>query len=243
MAPSESKAVYVGDSLHVDLWVKPALGAPKSLLIRSIDADGDLRSAFLHIDNSVRVLPTFSDSAELVRERKPNIASNSPREINWAAAKKKNFRAKRFLESALAVMTVSILVALLTGFLQFRVILSGSMVPFMKVGDVVVATKPTVLAPTKGRVVLYSARDLSGKVVDTWAHRVIGGDIKTGLMMKGDANAQPDLNHPTIADIEGVRLFTIPQGSRFLNPKSMLLIGSGFALISFAYSRRKYFFT
>ena len=62
--------IYVGDDLHIDLWVRPKMGHPKSILIRSINEVGEIRTAFLHVDDEIRVIPTFGNDVEL----------NSPKE-------------------------------------------------------------------------------------------------------------------------------------------------------------------
>ena len=58
-----------------------------------------------------------------------------------------------------------------------------------------------------GDVVLYSARDLQGKVVTTWAHRIIAGDGIKGFTIKGDANAAPDVNIVPSSDIKSIMFF------------------------------------
>jgi signal peptidase len=116
---------------------------------------------------------------------------------------------------------------MLTGFLQLRVVLTGSMKPTINPGDMVVALGPNYFEPQKGRIVLYTARDLQGNAVTTWAHRIIGGDSAHGFDVKGDANDQPDIGHPKLNDIKGVVLFTIPKIGRILSPVPLALIVTG----------------
>jgi uncharacterized membrane protein HdeD (DUF308 family) len=53
---------------------------------------------------------------------------------------------------------------------------------------------------------------------------VIGGDEKSGYLVKGDANDQADVQRPITSEIEGVVLFTIPKVGLLLNPQTMSLL-------------------
>jgi hypothetical protein len=53
---------------------------------------------------------------------------------------------------------------------------------------------------------------------------VIGGDEKSGYIVKGDANDQADVQRPTLSEIEGVVLFNVPKVGLLLNPKTMSLL-------------------
>jgi hypothetical protein len=53
---------------------------------------------------------------------------------------------------------------------------------------------------------------------------VIGGDEKSGYIVKGDANDQADVQRPTLSEIEGVVLFNVPKVGLLLNPKIMSLL-------------------
>ncbi|NDF57084.1 MAG: hypothetical protein EB134_04655, partial [Actinobacteria bacterium] len=55
-------------------------------------------------------------------------------------------------------------------------------------------------------------------------HRIIGGDIENGFIMKGDANKSPDPQKPKAEDILGVVFFVIPFIGNLLTPKALLLL-------------------
>jgi len=117
------------------------------------------------------------------------------------------------------------------GVLQARVVLTGSMVPTINPGDVVVSTAPTHIAPHKDKIVTYIGRKLDGSPVALFTHRIIGGDAKSGFIVKGDANPSPDTQKPKTADITGVVLFTIPWLGKVTDPHVLiLLLLAGFGL-------------
>ena len=43
-------------------------------------------------------------------------------------------------------------------------------------------------------------------------------------MVKGDANRDPDVQRPTLADISGVVIFVIPFLGSFLTPKALMIL-------------------
>jgi signal peptidase I len=241
-----ANAIYVGDDLHIDLWVKTAGTHPQSIMIRSIDSDGNMRSSFMHVNGEeVRRVPTFGSGVELALEATRPL---KPKELTWtpdksARVKKATKKAKSrspltFIMEIIGVSVIAAVVAMMAfGAIQLRTVLTGSMVPFLKPGDVVVAVAPQWLAPSVGKVAIYHARDLQGNAVSSWAHRIIGGNAKDGFTFKGDANPAPDLNHPKMNDIEGVMLFKLPAVGKYLNPFTVGLCIAGIALITWAKRR------
>ena len=246
-----ANAIYVGDDLHVDVWVKTAGSHPQSIMIRSIDGEGNMRSSFMHIDGEeVRRVPTFGSGIELALESPKKL---KPKELTWTPDKtsrvrkapeslnKRNSVVRSPLKFALeifGVVVVATIVAMMAfGAVQLRTVLTGSMIPAIRPGDIVVAAAPQWDTPAVGKVAIYHARDLQGKVVSSWAHRIIGGNAKVGFTFKGDANPAPDLNHPRLNDIEGVMLFKIPAIGKYLNPFTVGLFVCGIALLTWAKRR------
>ncbi len=228
-------AIQVGSELHVDIWLKAVTTHPQSILIRSTDINGEMRSAFFHLDGEVREVPIINPHpGEITREIKVPKSKKISREFTWSPEKVKIKSRKRklILEMASLLLTASLFAAMFSGFLQLRVVLTGSMRPTINPGDMVFAVSPKYFEPQKGRVVLYVARDLQGKPVTTWAHRIIGGDRSSGFEVKGDANPQSDIGRPKIKDIKGVVLFTIPKIGRVLSPIPLILIVSGIFLMA-----------
>jgi hypothetical protein len=112
------------------------------------------------------------------------------------------------------------------------------MQPVINPGDMIVAISKDVVQPEVGKVVLYSARDLQGKAVTVWAHRIIDGDNLRGFTIKGDANDQPDIGNIPLSDIQSVVILRIPFVGHIFNIYSLILIFSGLILLSIASSKR-----
>ena len=77
--------------------------------------------------------------------------------------------------------------------------------------------------PVKGRIVTYQGRRLDGTPVALFSHRVISGNAQDGFVVKGDANPSADTQKPTIKDILGVVVLTIPWVGHLLDPKILVL--------------------
>ena len=75
-----------------------------------------------------------------------------------------------------------------TGNVKARIVLTGSMSPAINVGDVIVTVPITQKAPQIDDVIAYQAKRFNGENVAVFSHRIIGGDIENGFIVKGDAN-------------------------------------------------------
>jgi signal peptidase I len=128
------------------------------------------------------------------------------------------------LYTVLVLLLATIGFAGLTGAVSLRVVLTGSMVPTINPGDVILTVNDTFVQPKQGDIVVYTGKTFDGKTVASFAHRIIGGNAVDGWIVQGDANPQPDTQHPTANDIESVVVLTIPQIGRFLNAQTLLLI-------------------
>jgi signal peptidase len=111
-----------------------------------------------------------------------------------------------------------------THVVQAKIVLTESMQPVINPGDLLVSVSPQFNSPQMGDVVIYTGKKFDGTVVASFAHRVIGGDEKSGYLVKGDANDQADVQRPIISEIEGVVLFNIPKVGLLLNPQTMSLL-------------------
>lgn len=237
--PPESldEVLYLGKELDVELWFKGNVDKKQSVLIRTTTPDGVVKSAFMHIDGTVIHIPTFENSDPLVLEKEESRLLTLPkkkvREFTWSPERKKSgIGAKFILKTSLAITALIILSSLLTGLVQLRVVLSGSMEPAISPGDLIVAASTKITTPEIDKVVLYAARDLQGKAVTVWAHRIIDGNSKDGFTIKGDANPNPDLGIIPASDIQSVVVATLPSVGRLFNPISLILIFSGIIAIS-----------
>ena len=114
--------------------------------------------------------------------------------------------------------------ASVTGLIDSRVVLTGSMTPTINPGDVVVSTSPSRLKPHVGSVVIYTGKKFDGTAVASFAHRIVGGDADNGFTMKGDNNPDADVQKPRLADIEGVVFLTIPFLGKLLSTQVLIIL-------------------
>ena len=123
---------------------------------------------------------------------------------------------------AIALLTLSLFT--FTGVVKARVVLTGSMEPVISIGDIILTTPPSRLEPKQGDVVAYVAKRFDGSPVGVFSHRIIGGNIREGFIVKGDANPSPDVQRPKLDDIEGVVFYTIPFLGKLLAPRTLLIL-------------------
>jgi signal peptidase len=115
-----------------------------------------------------------------------------------------------------AALLVAGAVAIFSGAISARVVLTTSMQGTINQGDVVVAAnwqKPNI-----GQIAIYQAKGLDGKVRAEFVHRVISGSETSGYIFKGDNNPKPDLLKVRADQIVGVVQFWIPKLGFYLQP-------------------------
>lgn len=121
-------------------------------------------------------------------------------------------------------LTFVILILRFSSVLSINIILTGSMEPVIKPGDMIVTINDKYLKPKINDVVIYEGKRFDGEVVAPFAHRIIGGSEKIGWVLKGDANPAPDIQKPTSEDILGVVIAVIPNAGYFLNFKAFIFL-------------------
>jgi signal peptidase I len=142
--------------------------------------------------------------------------------------------AVKYIGYMLSAVLITFSVLSAAGFVKARIVLTGSMEPAIKPGDIVVLAPTPRTQPKIGDVVAYTGRRFSGESVGTFTHRIIGGNPEEGFLVKGDANPSPDVQRPTPADISGVVFFVIPFIGKLLTPKMLMIlvpIGIGLWLV------------
>lgn len=125
--------------------------------------------------------------------------------------------------SLLSILSISTIL-LVTNVAQARVVLTDSMSPAIEPGDVVISVGANLKSPKVGDVVTYIGKKFDGTPVAPFTHRVIGGDLTSGLVVKGDNNESADVQRPVLNDLQGVVLFTIPIVGLLLTPQNLTLI-------------------
>ena len=233
-----SEVFNLSRDLDIEVWFRGKLDRPQSVLIRATSPEGVTKSSFMHLNGSVEQIPVFDNKDPLVLQEK---SGSRVRDFSWKPEKPQRLSTARFiLKVGAGLLAVLFFLSLIMGVAQLRVVLTGSMKPAINPGDMLFALSKDYIKPQVGKVVLYSARDLDGKAVTVWSHRIVAGNAKSGFTIKGDANAQPDIGIIPLSDIQTVVLFRIPFVGHIFNVYSLALIFSGLLLLSFVSSQRKH---
>ncbi|MEN9751896.1 MAG: hypothetical protein RLZZ600_943 [Actinomycetota bacterium] len=205
---------------------------------------GSYRAGLVGVLFPSRESSQSSDSRVLVTIREPKksnvsflLAEDQVYEVNkpqdfvesvesdpFTPAKAKSVWIGYTIGSVVVGLLVILGIAGFAGLFSIRVVLTGSMVPAINPGDAIVTVSDSLRAPVEGDVVVYTGRRLDGTPVASFAHRIIGGAAETGWIVKGDANPQPDTQHPKAADIESVVITTIPVIGRFFNVQMLIML-------------------
>jgi signal peptidase len=183
-------------------------------------------NVLLNITTSDGELSAFISNGKIVQlEAGALIEGNSPKE---AIKKSGNIAVlKKSLSVSGYVVAIALLVFSLfsfTGMIKARIVLTGSMAPAIHTGDVIITTPVSRKNPVIGDVIAYQAKRFNGDSVAVFSHRIVGGDIESGFIVKGDANKTPDTQRPARGDILGVVIFVIPYIGNLLTPKALFLL-------------------
>jgi len=128
---------------------------------------------------------------------------------------------------SLFVFALLLAIGTVTGFMTLHVVVSGSMVPRLNVGDVVIAVSDEFSPPVMDDVVIFKGTKLNGEAIGPFAHRIVGGDAASGWVTKGDANESDDSFRSTSVEIMGKVLFSLPGLGLLLEPRTLLLVLGG----------------
>jgi signal peptidase I len=136
-------------------------------------------------------------------------------------------RASGFIKTLgyiLSAVLITFSLLSMTGYVKARVVLTDSMAPTIRAGDIVLLDPTTHSVPKIGDVAAYTGRRFDGTEVGIFTHRIIGGDAVNGFIMKGDNNPSPDIQRPKVADVSGVVVFKLPLIGKVLNPKMLFIL-------------------
>ena len=160
-----------------------------------------------------------------------NKIESAPSYFAQGPAKKKSNYPKKIIKVTtntilitFGLIAATLVVGKFTGIAEARIVMTGSMQPSIKPGDMIFAVSDNYIKPKLNDVVIYQAKRFDGEVVAPFAHRIVGGDAKTGWITKGDANEQADVQKPNSEDITGVVILTIPNVGLFLNIRSLIFL-------------------
>jgi len=136
-------------------------------------------------------------------------------------------RASGFIKTlgyVLSAVLITFSLLSMTGYVKARVVLTDSMAPTIKAGDIVLLDPTKHAVPKIGDVAAYTGRRFDGTEVGVFTHRIIGGDPVNGFIMKGDNNPSPDIQRPKVADVSGIVVFKLPLIGKVLNPKMLFIL-------------------
>ena len=215
MKPTVIAKSLFPDRADLPIWIlktESKLSQDQFLLVTCSNESGS-QSALLY---DGQVIP--AKAGEFVQAPKERKLSSSER-----------FRAR--LYSGYVLVGYSFLVLLMVfsifsfgGVVKARVVLTESMTPLIKPGDVVVTTPVSRKEPKIGDIVTYVAKRFDGSPVGTFTHRIIDGNKDLGFVVKGDNNPAPDVQRPKYEDIAGVLIFTIPFIGTLMTPRSLAIL-------------------
>ena len=136
-------------------------------------------------------------------------------------------RASGFIKTLgyiLSAVLITFSLLSMTGYVKARVVLTDSMAPTIKAGDIVLLDPTTHSVPKIGDIAAYTGRRFDGTEVGVFTHRIVGGDAVNGFIMKGDNNPSPDIQRPKVADVSGIVVFKLPLIGKVLNPKMLFIL-------------------
>lgn len=206
---------------------------------REVFPDSDLDQVWIEgssKDPESKVLLTISNSlgehtalitpTDIAQSKAKMFVQAPPERISTKAQQKQQRFASMttFIGYALSAILLSFSALSVTGFVKARVVLTGSMAPAINSGDIVILIPTQHREPKINDVVAYTGKRFDGSSVGTFTHRILSGDGTNGFLVKGDANLDPDVQRPKLADISGVVVFTLPFIGQFLTPKALLIL-------------------
>jgi len=192
----------------------------------------DSRNSLSNANILVTITTTSGEESAFISNGKV-VELNQASLVEPSVAPTSQVKVKRFeaVGKILTIFGYSVAIVLLlfsalsfTGTVKARIVLTGSMAPAINTGDVILTTPITRKEPKIGDVVAYQAKRFNGQSVAVFSHRIIGGDINSGFIVKGDSNKSPDTQKPKRGDILGVVIFVIPFIGNLLTPKALFLL-------------------
>jgi len=186
-------------------------------------------------DSDSKILLTISNAqgehtalitpSEITQSKAKMFVQAPPERIATKAQQRQQWYANitRTIGYILSTILISFSALSVTGYVKARVVLTGSMAPAIKSGDIVILIPTKHKEPKINDVVAYTGKRFDGSSVGVFTHRIIDGDATTGFIVKGDANPSPDVQKPTLADVSGIVVFTIPFIGQFLTPRALLI--------------------
>jgi signal peptidase I len=167
---------------------------------------------------------------ETVSDRVVEVAPSNLNAQFVMADAARNLRSRRVRSAVAAGLglfafagVMAVLIAVMTGFMQLRVIASGSMAGTYEIGDVVVVLGQDTVKPENGDVIVFHYYNMSrSEIIGEFCHRIVGGAADSGFVTQGDANLEPDVSPVLTDDVIGVVVGHIPNLGWALHPQWLI---------------------
>jgi len=130
--------------------------------------------------------------------------------------------ASRWLSGILAAILLVPAVLSLAGVITMRIVLTESMTPNIKPGDLVVTAN--WIKPSVGEAAIYHQSDLSGSLHQDVVHRVINIDANKQYQFKGDNNESADALSVSQEAVVGTVFLKVPGVGNLLTPAGLLIV-------------------
>lgn len=211
--PAKERIDLFPDSPEIEIWVENPDQTPSSNILVTISS--------LQGEKTSLIRP-----GKVVETKAKYFVQTPPERI--VTGREKTMRKVKSGAIAIGYVVAAILISFsalsFADIIKARIVLTESMAPAIDPGDLVLTVSPERLTPKVGDVVSYTARRFDGAPVGTFSHRIIAGDPVTGFTLKGDNNPNPDVQRPTLADIDGVVIFVLPYLGLLLSPRALFII-------------------
>jgi len=211
--PLKKQVHLFPDSPELEIWVENAEVIPASNILVTISSTRGEKTSLVR-------------PGKVVETKAKYFVQTPPERI--VTGREKTMRKVKSVLVATGYVFAAILISFsalsFTDVVQARIVLTESMAPAIDSGDLILTTSPQRLTPKVGDVVSYTARRFDGAPVGTFSHRIIDGDPVAGFVVKGDANPKPDVQRPTLNDIDGVVIFVLPYLGLLLSPRALFII-------------------
>jgi signal peptidase I len=201
------------DSPEIDIWVENPNLTPSSNILVTISSMQGEKTSLIRPGKVVETKAKY-----FVQTPPERIVTGREKAMRKV---KNSFVAIGYI---LAAILISFSALSFADVVKARIVLTESMKPSINSGDLILTVSPERLTPKVGDVVSYTARRFDGAPVGTFSHRIIDGDPVSGFTLKGDNNPKPDVQRPTIADIDGVVIFVLPYLGLLLSPRALFII-------------------
>lgn len=201
------------NSKENQIWFEDGVGTSDSIVLLNVTTSEGEISAFISNGKIVEIA-----AGSLIQTTVPKAEAVGSGKIELV---KKSLSISGY---AIAVVLLIFSLFSFTGVVKARIVLTGSMAPAINTGDVIFTTPVSRKTPVIGDVIAYQAKRFNGDSVAVFSHRIVGGDMQSGFIVKGDSNKTPDTQRPMRGDILGVVIFVIPYIGNLLTPKALFLL-------------------